>query len=140
MCFKPVDIALIAIFSAMWAILNLTVGSLGFTFFRPPLFYFNASHMGFRQDGDPLRSRLCRRNDSFGYKPNFNTDDRFLVSAFIFDTLMIFCGHEIRFKPYDIGIASIATTVSAYVAGVIIGTIFMNRSLEWALTFWGVCT
>jgi len=64
----------------------------------------------------------------------------FLVSAFIFDTLMIFCGHEIRFKPYDIGIASIATTVSAYVAGVIIGTIFMNRSLEWALTFWGVCT
>ncbi|MEM2463884.1 MAG: hypothetical protein QXY07_04295 [Candidatus Bathyarchaeia archaeon] len=33
---------------------------------------------------------------------------------------------------------AITTTVSAYFAGVVIGTVFMARSLEWALTFWGV--
>ena len=32
------DIATIAIFSALWAVLNLTVGPLGFTIFRLPIF------------------------------------------------------------------------------------------------------
>lgn len=35
-------------------------------------------------------------------------------------------------------LVAIATMISAYFAGVIIGAIFMGRSLEWALTFWGV--
>lgn len=35
---KTVDIATIVVFSAIWAVLNLTVGPLGFTLFRLPIF------------------------------------------------------------------------------------------------------
>ena len=38
MHFKPLDIAIIAVFSAMWAVLNLTVGQVGFTLFQLPIF------------------------------------------------------------------------------------------------------
>lgn len=62
----------------------------------------------------------------------------FLASAILFDVLMSLCKHKILFRPYNITVAAIATMISAYFAGVVIGTVFMSRSLEWALTFWGV--
>jgi hypothetical protein len=62
----------------------------------------------------------------------------FLASAIIFDALMILCKHEISLKPYNMFVTAAATLTSAYFAGVVIGTVFMERSLDWALTFWGV--
>ncbi|MGQ9539112.1 MAG: hypothetical protein ACUVTE_05995 [Candidatus Bathycorpusculaceae bacterium] len=62
----------------------------------------------------------------------------FLASAILFDVLMLPNKHKINLKPYSMGVAAFATAISAYIAGVVIGTIFMGRSLEWAMTFWGV--
>jgi|YelNatPaOPRAMG01_1025707.scaffolds.fasta_scaffold02171_10 hypothetical protein len=147
MHFKPVDIATIAIFSAMWAILNLTVGPLGFTLFGLPILcdfsvYFTlllATWVSGKM-GTPSAVGVIGAIIVLAMRPASTQMIGFLVSAFIFDALMALCRHKILFKPYNIGIASIATVMSAYVAGVIIGTIFMNppRPLEWALTFWGV--
>jgi len=147
MYFKPVDIAVIAIFSAMWAILNLTVGPLGFTLFGLPILcdfsvYFTlmlATWVSGKM-GTPSAVGVIGAMIVLAMRPASTQMIGFLVSAFIFDALMVLCKHKICFKPYNIGIASIATVVSAYVAGVIIGTIFMTppRPLDWALTFWGV--
>jgi len=145
MHFKPVDIATIAVFSAMWAILNLTVGPLGFTLFRLPILcdfsvYFTlllATWVS-GKTGTPSAVGVIGAIIVLAIRPRSTQMIGFLVSAFIFDALMALCRHEIRFKLYNIGMASITTMVSAYIAGVIIGTIFMSQSLEWALTFWGV--
>jgi hypothetical protein len=50
---------------------------------------------------------------------------------------MLANSHRIRLKIRDMAIATLVTAVSAYFAGAIIGTLFMGRSVEWALTFWG---
>lgn len=142
---KPVDIAAIAIFSAMWAILNLTVGPLGFTLFRLPIFcdfsvYFTLllATWTSSKKGTPSAIGIIGTLIVLAMRPGSTQMWGFLASALLFDALMIFCKHEIRFKPYNMAIAAIATTVSAYFAGVIIGTVFMGGSLGWALTFWGI--
>ena len=61
----------------------------------------------------------------------------FLASAIIFDILCL----AIQHKPLK-GIGSVLglsviTTASAYIAGIIIGTVFMTGGVWWALTFWG---
>ena len=62
----------------------------------------------------------------------------FAASAVIFDLLMSANHHKIRISTYSLIIAVIATIVSAYFAGVLIGMLFTsNQTLQWALTFWG---
>ncbi|MEM1589535.1 MAG: hypothetical protein QXZ68_03880 [Candidatus Bathyarchaeia archaeon] len=142
---KPVDIATIAIFSALWAVLNLTVGPLGFTLFQLPIFcdfavYFTlllatwASGKALVPSAVGLIGALI----VLAMRPASTQMIGFLASAILFDVLMTLCRHEIRFKPYNMTVASTATLISAYFAGVVIGAVFMGRSLEWALTFWGV--
>jgi NADH:ubiquinone oxidoreductase subunit 5 (subunit L)/multisubunit Na+/H+ antiporter MnhA subunit len=62
----------------------------------------------------------------------------FAASAVIFDLLMSANHHKIRIATYNLTIAAIATMVSAYFAGVLIGVFFTpNQTLQWALTTWG---
>ncbi|MGA2309349.1 MAG: hypothetical protein ABSG57_07360 [Candidatus Bathyarchaeia archaeon] len=62
----------------------------------------------------------------------------FAVSAVIFDLLMSASHHRIRSSAYSMIVASVATVLSAYVAGVLIGVLFTpNDGLQWALTIWG---
>lgn len=145
MRFKPRDIAIIAVFSAMWTVLNLTVGPLGFTLFQLPIFcdfsvYFTLllATWASGKIGTPSAVGVVGALIVLALRPSSTQMIGFLASAFLFDALMTLCKHEIRFKPYSIAIASIATIVSAYFAGVVIGTVFMSKTLEWALTFWGV--
>lgn len=142
---KTVDIAIIAVFSAIWAILNLTLGPLGFTLFQLPIFcdfavYFTLLLATWASGKIlvPSAVGLIGALTVLAMRPNSTQMIGFMVSAFLFDNLMTLSRHEIRFKPYNLAIASIATVASAYFAGVIIGTVFMNRTIEWALTFWGV--
>lgn len=142
---KTVDIATIVVFSAIWAVLNLTVGPLGFTLFRLPIFcdfavYFTlllATWTSGRA-GVPSAVGLVGALIVLAVRPGSTQMIGFLASAILFDVLMSLCKHKIVFRPYNITVAAIATMISAYFAGVVIGTVFMSRSLEWALTFWGV--
>ncbi|MEM3566358.1 MAG: hypothetical protein QXK18_05745 [Candidatus Bathyarchaeia archaeon] len=143
--FKPVDITIIAIFSAMWAVLNLTIGPLGFTLFHLPIFcdfsvYFTLllATWASGRPGIPSMVGVIGAVIVLAMRPASTQMLGFLASAILFDALMTLCGHKINLKPYNIVVTAITTAVSAYFAGVVIGTVFMARSLEWALTFWGV--
>lgn len=145
MPFKPVDIALIAVFAAMWVVLNLTVGPLGFALFRLPIFcdfsvYFTLllATWASGKIGAPSAVGAMGALIVLAARPGSTQMIGFLMSAFLFDALMTLCRHEIHIKPYNIATAALATAASAYFAGVVIGTVFMGGSLEWALTFWGV--
>jgi hypothetical protein len=46
--------------------------------------------------------------------------------------------HKVRISIYSLTTAAIATILSAYVAGVLIGVLFTpSNGLQWAFTFWG---
>ncbi|MEM0058446.1 MAG: hypothetical protein QW577_04300 [Candidatus Bathyarchaeia archaeon] len=142
---RSIDVAAIAIFSSMWAVLNLTVGPMGFTLFRLPIFcdfavYFTLllATWTVGRAGVPTAVGLVGALIVLALKPDSTQMIGFLASAILFDVLMSLCKHEVRLRLYNIVVAAIATVISAYFAGVVIGTVFMSRSLEWALTFWGV--
>jgi len=62
----------------------------------------------------------------------------FSVSAVLFDLLMSASRHKIRGSVYSMLIASVATVLSAYAAGVLVGILFIpSNGLIWALTIWG---
>jgi len=140
---KTVDIALISVLSAMWIILHLYLGPLGFQLLHLPIFcdvsafltliiavwiigkFGGASAIGI------IGSLIVMGIRSATFQLGF------LASAIIFDILCL----AIQHKPLK-GIGSVLglsviTTVSAYIAGIIIGTVFMTGGVWWALTFWG---
>ncbi len=145
MHFKPVDIAIISVFSAMWVVLNIILGPIGFRLFQLPIFCdfsvfltlllatWASGKMGTASAVGAIGAIIV-----LAVNPSSTQMIGFLASAVLFDVLMLFNKHKISFKPYSLCVAAFATAISAYIAGVVIGTIFMGRSLEWALTFWGV--
>jgi hypothetical protein len=67
----------------------------------------------------------------------------FAASAILFDMLMLANHHKIEAKTRSIATAALATALSAYFAGLIIGIFFSYRALDqatlqWALATWGV--
>jgi hypothetical protein len=146
--FTTVDVALIVVFSALWAALNLTIGKLGFTLFRLPIFcdfavFFTllltvwmvgkfgaASIVGII--GAIIVSFLAPSAHLIGFS----------ASSILFDVLMLVNKHRLRLKIRDLWVAASVTVISAYFAGVVIGIFFMGRpldeaTLQWALTIWG---
>ncbi|HDI12469.1 MAG TPA: hypothetical protein ENF63_02625 [Candidatus Bathyarchaeota archaeon] len=140
---KTVDIALISVLSAMWIVLHLYFGPLGFQLLHLPIFcdisafltliiavwiigkFGGASAIGI------IGSLIVMGIRSAPFQLGF------LASAIIFDVLCL----AVRHKPLKgalnaLGL-SIFTIISAYIAGVIIGVFFMTGSTYWALTFWG---
>lgn len=146
---KAVDLALVSIFCALWAILNLTLGPLGFSWFGLPIFcdfavFFTlllvtwatakfgiASLVGIIGSIIILLIRASPHIIGFA------------ISAIFFDVLMFLSHHKIELKTRSMTTAALSTALSAYFAGVIIGLFFSNKlldqnTLQWALTFWGV--
>jgi hypothetical protein len=141
---RTVDVALVGVFCGVFAALNLTLGPLSFQLLQLPILHDFAvffplllvtwatgrfgtsllvgiigSIVAILLGGPPLI--IC-----FG------------ASAVIFDLLMLASQHKIRISIYSLTIAAIATVVSAYLAGALIGIIFTpNQTLQWAVTFWG---
>jgi hypothetical protein len=141
---RTVDIALTAVFCAFFAVLNLTLGPLSFQLLQLPILhdfavflplllvtwvtgrFVTASFVGIIGSvvaiflgGPPLI--VC-----------------FAASAIIFDFLMFADRHRIRISIYSLVVATIATLISAYIAGVLIGVFFTpGQTIQWALTFWG---
>jgi hypothetical protein len=61
----------------------------------------------------------------------------FAASAILFDILLSAKQHKIRNTFKGLAIPAVAVMLSAYVAGVVIGVLFMSNGLQWALTIWG---
>jgi hypothetical protein len=141
--FSTMNIVLIAIFSALWAALNLTLGRFGFAWSGLPIFCdfsvfstlllitWATSKFGAASLVGIIGSAI-----TFLINPSPSTAS-FVAAAVLFDVLMTVNHHEPCVKAYNIGTAALSTAIAAYFAGVITGALFMNNSLEWALTFWG---
>ena len=61
----------------------------------------------------------------------------FVISSFIFDLLMFVVKHSITFSIKNVFAVSLSIILSAYVAGVIIGLVFMGGTFLWAFSIWG---
>jgi hypothetical protein len=141
--FTATDIALTSVFCAMYAALNITLAPLSMAWFGLPILcdfavFFTlllavwatgkfgvASLVG--MIGSPIT--LLRGNQvNLGFAP----------AAVLFDFLLLLTRHRLEAKPYSLAIGALATAVSAYFAGVVIALLFLNRPLNWAVTFWGV--
>jgi hypothetical protein len=146
--FTTVDIALVSVFCALWVVLNLTLGPLGFSLFNLPIFcdfsvfltlllvVWATGKFGAASIVGVIGSIIVLMIRPSPHIIGFAT------SAILFDILMLVNNHKIRLKAYNLITAALVTIVSAYFAGVIIGIFFANRSLntetmQWALTFWG---
>lgn len=139
-----VDVALISIFCALWAALNLTLGRLGFVWFGLPIFCDFAVFF--------TLLLLTWATGKFGVASIAGIIGSIIVimitpsahiiglaaSAILFDILMSANHHKLYTKASNMAIAALVTLIAAYFAGAIIGVFFTpNKTLEWALTVWG---
>jgi len=147
--FTVQDIALVGVFCALWVVLNLTIGPVGFQLWGLPIlcdfsvfFTLLLTTWATGKFGTASLVGIIGAVIVLMMRPSPHMIG-FVASAVLFDILMFASRHKIYSKPKCITIASLATLISAYFAGVIIGIFFSNKSLEWAtvewaITFWGV--
>lgn len=145
---STVDIALVSIFCAQWAILNLTLGRISFAltglpilhdfsvFFTLLLIVWATEKFGTALLVGILGSAIVLLFG--GPLPNIG----FAASAVLFDVLMSINHHKLRAGTSNIALAMLVTMISAYFAGVTIGIFLINEPMNWstsysALTFWG---
>jgi hypothetical protein len=142
--FRTVDVVLTGVFCGLWTALNLTLGPLSFSLLGLPILHdfgvFFTLLLVVWVTGRFGTSSLA---GAIGSILAILLGGPFLIvcfaaSAFIFDVLMFLDHHEINVGAYSLFTAAIATILSAYVAGVLIGVFFTsNQTLQWALTVWG---
>jgi len=141
---NTVDIALISVFCALWAALNLTLGPLGFRLLRLPILcdfsvFFTILLVTWAVGKFGAASMVGIIGSIIIYLISASPHIiGFAASAIVFDLLMSANHHKLHVKAYNMVIAALATIVSAYFAGVIIGVFFTEgATLEWAITMWG---
>jgi len=138
------DVALMAVFCAVFAGLNYTLGPVSFQLLQLPILHDFAVFFPLLlvtwvtgRFGTSLLVGIVGSIVAIliGGPPLIIC---FAASAVIFDLLMSANQHKIRISPYSLTVASVATMISAYLAGVLIGVFFTpNQTFQWALTFWG---
>lgn len=137
------DLALTGIFCALYVVLNL-LAPLGFmllglpilhdfgVFFTLLLVTWITGRFGTSSMTGIIGSTLAMLISGMALMISF------LPAAVIFDLVMIANHHKIRISAYSLTIAAIATILSAYIAGAIIGLFFMGLPPLQALTWWAV--
>jgi hypothetical protein len=141
-CFTTRNVALVGTFSALWVVLNLTLGPLGFVWFGVPIFcdfsvFFTlllATWASQRFGSTMLVGTIGSIVFLLVRAQLFIIG--FAASAVIFDLLLSGNRHRFCIGLSNIAITVLSTAISAYFAGVIIGLALMNGTAEWALTLW----
>jgi hypothetical protein len=140
--FTTKDIALIAVFSGLYATLNLTLGPISVTLLGIPVIHDFAAYF-------PLLL-VTWATAKFGTATLTATTGSiitlilgapavmisFAATAPLFDALMLISHHRLNPTKRNVATTMIATSISAYTTGAIIGTIFLYRTPLWTLTFW----
>jgi MFS family permease len=142
--FKNKDIALTGIFSAIYVIMNLTLGPVSFMLTGLPIIHdvgvfstlllvaWITRRFGTSSMTGIIGSILAMLISGMALMVGF------LPAAIVFDVVLIADHHKIGTSAYSMIVAAIATILSAYVAGVVIGLFFMGMGVQLALMFWGV--
>jgi hypothetical protein len=145
--FTTVDVALTGVFCAVWTALNWYLAPLSFAllgglpilhdfavFFTLLLVAWVTGRFGTSSLAGIIGSIFVV---SLGGPPPIIMFC-FAVSAVVFDLLMFANHHKVRISIYSLTTAAIATILSAYVAGVLIGVLFTPANgIQWALLVWG---
>jgi hypothetical protein len=145
--FTTVDVALTGVFCALWIVLNLALGPLSFQLLGLPIIHDFAVFFTLLlvawvtgRFGTSLLVGVIGSAAAilWGPPPMVGPMICFAASAVIFDLLMSANHHKIRTSIYSFTIAVIATIMSAFFAGVLIGLLFTsNPTFQTTLTFWG---
>ena len=137
------DIAGIAIFAALWGVLNVTLSPLFFQLFHLP---FLCDLIGFasitlavwwvRKMGTATLVGIIATIINFMFRPTAMHFLGFMAASVVFDVLSFASGYERLFKRRAFGsaILIVISIVSAAAAGLIIGSFFMAPM---ALQRWG---
>jgi hypothetical protein len=140
--FTSVDIALVGVFCALWAVLNLTLGPLSFSLLQLPILHDFAAFF--------TLLLVVWATGKFGIASLVGIIGScvaillggpllivgFAASGVIFDVLMLANRHRAYSTIRNLTITVLATMISAYFAGAVIGLFFMNGSFQWAVTIW----
>jgi hypothetical protein len=144
--FKTINIALISIFSALWISLNFYLAPLTFQLLHLPVGHaiivfvtllltaWATGKYGAASAVGVIGSIIVVL--AGGALPILS----FAATSLLFDIILIASHHQLKLKPYNMGIAVIATATSAYLAGVITGILILNQPAQFAATVWGAWT
>jgi hypothetical protein len=142
--FTTRDIVLVGVFSAVWVVLSVFVAPIGFmltglplvhdfsVFFTLMIVAWITGRFGASSMTGIIGAILAMLISGMALMIAF------LPVAIIFDLVLIANHHKIRVSAYSLAVTAIATVLSAYVAGVVIGLFFMGMGIQLALLFWGV--
>jgi len=141
--FKTRDIAGIAIFAALWGVLNVTLSPVFFRLFHLP---FLCDLIGFasltlavwwvRKIGTATLVGIIATIVNFMFRPTAMHFLGFTAASIVFDALSFVSGYKQLFKRRILGsvILIVISIISAAVAGLIIGSFFMAPKI---LQRWG---
>lgn len=144
--FRTLDIALVSVFCALWIVLNYVLGPFSFQLLGLPVFHDFAVFFTLLmvtwttgRFGTSLLVGIVGSPVAVLLAPQIaGPMVGFSVSALVFDMMMSANHHKIRISVRSLTIAVIATVMSAFVAGLLIGLFFTpSTTFETALTFWG---
>ncbi len=137
------DIALTGMFSALFVVLNLTLGPLSFRLVSLPVLHDIGVFLTLllttwvtRKFGPSLVVGIVGSVIAIlAGGPIIIVG--FAISAVLFDLLMSACRHNIQLSKFSLGVTISVTLISAYFAGAIIGIFFMGNGIVWAISVWG---
>ena len=140
----PKDVASIGVFTALWIVLHLTIGPLGFKILSLPVLcdlsaYFTLILVAWATNkfGTATLTGILGSLAVFLLRGALHIWG-FAASAIIFDLILLTIRHKIDSSIRSLTALAVATITAAYTAGVLIGTVFTTgKPVEWALTFWG---
>ena len=136
------DFALISLFSALWAALNLTVAPVGFRLLMLPITHgivtflvlmlaaWSTEKFGAASLVGLIGSTIVLLTG--GPLPVIG----FAFAAPVFDAILSINHHKINLKPAQLANVILATAISAYSAGAINGVLILNQEPVFALTVW----
>ncbi len=135
-------VASISVFCALWVVLNITLGPIGFSLFGLPVLHSFAVFFTLvlstwvigKFGGASLVGIIGSVVTVLlgGPAPTLI----FGASAVVFDFSMSAGSHRISSKPRGLIVTIVSVGVAAYFAGITNGLLFFDRSFEWAATFW----
>jgi hypothetical protein len=141
---RTLRVSTMAVSSPLWALLNAYVGPLGFQLFNLPILCDFSSYLPLivaaglaRIPGTAISVSIVGSLILLLLRPGAFHIFGFVASSILFEALAFTVRYRFTGRSLNMVVACIATIASAYLAGVLIGIVFMGRSLEWALGYWG---
>lgn len=135
---------MVGVSSALWAVLNAYVGPIGFQLFHLPILCDFSSYLPLivaagltRIPGTAVAVSSVGALVLLMLRPGAFHVFGFTVSSVLFEVIGFTVGYRFTSRALNLAAGLIASVASAYLAGVIIGVIFMGGSLGWALGYWG---